>query len=94
MPATLTIRDVTTAGQKLQEWEWANDRNWADGGPGGHYGGYWVIYSFGELSATAQTCKQALERLIPRLKIANNFYRWIGVLRIVSESGSSHIYLF
>ena len=32
---------------------------------------YWQGYSFGDLSATAQTRKQVLERLIPRLKIAN-----------------------
>ncbi len=48
-----------------------NDPNWADGGPGGQYRDYWQSYSFGELSATAQTRKALLERLIPRLKIAD-----------------------
>ena len=31
---------------------------------------YWNQYSFGDLSATGQTRKAVLERLIPRLKIA------------------------
>jgi hypothetical protein len=48
-----------------------NDPNWSDGGPGGQYRDYWQSYSFGELSATAQTRKTLLERLIPRLKIAD-----------------------
>jgi len=47
-----------------------NDPNWADGGPGGRYRDYWQGYSFGELSATAQTRRALLERLLPRLKIA------------------------
>jgi hypothetical protein len=48
-----------------------NDPNWADGGPRGQYRDYWQSYSFGELSATAQTRKALLERLLPRLKIAD-----------------------
>jgi Domain of unknown function (DUF4132) len=48
-----------------------NDPNWSDGGPGGVYRDYWQSYSFGELSATAQTRKALLERLVPRLKIAD-----------------------
>jgi hypothetical protein len=48
-----------------------NDPNWSDGGPGGQYRDYWQSYSFGELSATAQTRRALLERLIPRLKIAD-----------------------
>jgi hypothetical protein len=48
-----------------------NDPNWADGGPDGRYRDYWQTYSFGELSATAQTRRALLERLVPRLKIAN-----------------------
>ena len=44
-----------------------NDPNWADGGPGGTYRDYWQSYSFGELSATAQTRRVLLERLLPRL---------------------------
>jgi hypothetical protein len=48
-----------------------NDPAWQDGGPGGRYRDYWHTYSFGELSATAVTRRDALQRLIPRLKIAD-----------------------
>lgn len=47
-----------------------NDPTWQDGGPQGRYRAYWQSYSFGELSGTATTRKQVLERLVPRLKIA------------------------
>jgi hypothetical protein len=47
-----------------------NDPTWSDGGPNGVYRDYWQSYSFGELSATAQTRKAVLELLIPRLSIA------------------------
>jgi hypothetical protein len=47
-----------------------NDPNWYDGGPNGRYQDYWTSYSFGELSQTAATRKAVLERLVPRLKIA------------------------
>jgi Domain of unknown function (DUF4132) len=47
-----------------------NDPNWSDGGPTGRFRDYWQNYSFGDLSATAQTRKAVLERIIPRLKIA------------------------
>ena len=45
-----------------------NDPNWADGGPEGRHVDYWQSYSFGELSATAQTRRQVLETLVPKLK--------------------------
>lgn len=48
-----------------------NDPTWQDGGPEGRYRDYWQSYSFGELSGTATTRKQVLERLVPRLKIAD-----------------------
>lgn len=48
-----------------------NDPTWQDGGPGGRYREYWQHYSFGELSGSAITRKQVLERLIPRMKIAS-----------------------
>jgi hypothetical protein len=47
-----------------------NDPAWADGGPQGRYVDYWQKFSFGELSATAHTRKSVLERIVPRLKIA------------------------
>jgi hypothetical protein len=49
----------------------ANDPNWADGGPEARYHDYWTNYSFGDLSETAKTRRQVLERLVPRLKIAD-----------------------
>nr|WP_261361113.1 DUF4132 domain-containing protein [Aeoliella straminimaris] len=48
-----------------------NDPNWNDGGPEGRYREYWEQSSFGDLSATAQTRREILERLVPRLKIAD-----------------------
>ncbi len=47
-----------------------NDPNWSGGGPAGQYRDYWQSYSFGDLSQTAQTRKAVLERIVPRLKIA------------------------
>ncbi len=49
----------------------ANDPTWFDGGLERRYFDYWTSYSFGELSETAKTRRQVLERLIPRLKIAD-----------------------
>ncbi|MBI3464398.1 MAG: DUF4132 domain-containing protein [Planctomycetes bacterium] len=48
----------------------ANDPTWHDVGPDHLFIDYWHEYSFGELSATAQTRRQVLERLVPRLKVA------------------------
>ena len=48
-----------------------NDPTWSDGGPEGRYMDYWTNHSFGALSQTAKTRKQVLQRLIPRLKIAD-----------------------
>lgn len=48
-----------------------NDPTWEDGGPEGRFHDYWHAYSFGELSGTAATRKEVLERLVPRLKIAD-----------------------
>jgi hypothetical protein len=47
-----------------------NDPTWEDGGPQGHYRDYWHAYSFGELSATAETRRDLLSRLLPKLAIA------------------------
>ncbi len=48
-----------------------NDPSWEDGGPQGRHREYWATYSFGDLSATAKTRREILERLIPKLKIAD-----------------------
>jgi hypothetical protein len=47
----------------------AADPNWADRGDD-PYAGYWLETSVGELTATAQVRRSALERIIPRTKIA------------------------
>ncbi|WFE24835.1 DUF4132 domain-containing protein [Solwaraspora sp. WMMD791] len=46
-----------------------NDPTWSDGGPAGRFRDYWSSYSFGELSATAQTRRDLLARLLPRLAV-------------------------
>ena len=46
-----------------------NDPTWSDGGPEGRFHDYWRAYSFGELSATAQTRRELLLRLLPRLAV-------------------------
>lgn len=48
-----------------------NDPTWQDGGPEGRYLTYWQDYAFGELSGSAATRKEVLQRLVPRLKIAD-----------------------
>ena len=48
-----------------------NDPEWQDRGEGGMFDGYWHRFSFGDLSATAKTRREVLERLLPRLKIAD-----------------------
>lgn len=48
-----------------------NDPDWSDGGPDGTHRDYWREYSFGGLSATAETRRDVLQRLLPRLKIAD-----------------------
>jgi hypothetical protein len=75
-----------------------NDPTWRDGGPAGRYRDYWESYSFGELSATAETRKQLLARLIPRLAIADRcaiqgrFLRVRGDLRVYKiHLGSGNI---
>lgn len=44
------------------------DPAWRDHGPQGTFG-YWDQYAFGDLGASGETRKAALERLLPRLKI-------------------------
>jgi hypothetical protein len=47
------------------------DPNWFDGGAGLRYRDYWNTFSFGELGTSAQLRKVVLERLMPKLKIAD-----------------------
>lgn len=46
-----------------------NDPAWADQGPTPEARNYWQSYSFGDLDGFAETRKQVLEALLPRLKI-------------------------
>jgi hypothetical protein len=48
-----------------------NDPNWTDAGRERRFRDHWHTYSFGELSAMAKTRRGVLERLLPRLKIAD-----------------------
>lgn len=48
-----------------------NDPRWHDGGPNHRFIDYWQGYSFGEVSETAATRRAVLQRLIPRLTIAD-----------------------
>jgi hypothetical protein len=48
-----------------------NDPAWADGGRGDAERDAWSRFSFGDLSATAQTRRDLLQRLVPKLKIAD-----------------------
>lgn len=47
-----------------------NDPQWTDGGANPFGRDYWHTYSFGDLNASAQTRKDVLSRLLPKLKIA------------------------
>ena len=47
-----------------------NNPEWEDGGPEGRFRDYWQAYSFGDLSTTAQSRRELLLKLIPRLSIA------------------------
>ncbi len=48
-----------------------NDPNWLDTGAEGDRRNYWYNYSFGDLSVSANSRKEILEKLVPKLKIAD-----------------------
>ncbi|MFC3578398.1 DUF4132 domain-containing protein [Streptomyces yaanensis] len=66
-----------------------NDPTWQDGGPGGRFREYWTSYGFGELGQSAQTRRVLLERLIPRLAIAD---RCLLEGRFLHVTGERHTY--
>ncbi|MBE8474306.1 DUF4132 domain-containing protein [Streptomyces justiciae] len=66
-----------------------NDPTWQDGGPGGRFQEYWTSYGFGELGASAETRRALLERLIPRLAIAD---RCTLDGRFLQVKGDRHTY--
>ena len=49
----------------------ANDPGWQDGGPDGRFGTYWREWAFGELGQSAETRKQLIASIAPRLSIAD-----------------------
>lgn len=71
----------------------ANDPTWHDGGPQGRHVEYWQSYSFGELSASAKTRKEQLEKLIPRLKIADRCEVMRRFLKVKGDVRSYKIHL-
>lgn len=48
-----------------------NDPTWQDGGPDGRFRAYWHSYGFGELTQTAESRRELLTRLVPRLAVAD-----------------------
>ncbi|MFD7815835.1 DUF4132 domain-containing protein [Streptomyces sp. NPDC059785] len=66
-----------------------NDPTWQDGGPDGRYREYWTSYGFGELNQSAETRRALLERLIPRLAIAD---RCAVEGRFLHVKGERHTY--
>ena len=48
-----------------------NDPEWRDQGQSEQFSVYWYQYAFGDLSVSAKTRREVLERLLPRLKIAS-----------------------
>ncbi|MEV5978162.1 DUF4132 domain-containing protein [Streptomyces sp. NPDC052114] len=48
-----------------------NDPTWQDGGPAGRFREYWTAYGFGELGPSAETRRDLVARLVPRLAIAD-----------------------
>nr|WP_151480938.1 DUF4132 domain-containing protein [Streptomyces albicerus] len=66
-----------------------NDPTWQDGGPGGRFREYWTSYGFGELNQSAETRRALLDRLIPRLAIAD---RCTLEGRFLHVKGERHTY--
>ncbi|MFF7792115.1 DUF4132 domain-containing protein [Streptomyces sp. NPDC007991] len=66
-----------------------NDPTWQDGGPGGRFREYWASYGFGELNQSAETRRLLLERLVPRLAIAD---RCTLEGRFLHVKGDRHTY--
>jgi hypothetical protein len=60
-----------------------NDPTWHDGGPGGHFRTYWESYSFGELSVFAESRRQTLAELLPRLTALRDVARIDGKFLLV-----------
>ncbi|WP_328915669.1 MULTISPECIES: DUF4132 domain-containing protein [unclassified Streptomyces] len=66
-----------------------NDPTWQDGGPEGRFRTYWHSYGFGELSQSAESRRDLLTRLVPRLAIAD---RCTVEGRFLHVRGERHTY--
>jgi hypothetical protein len=56
----------------------ANDPAWTDNGLFGRYRERWERFAFGDLFPSAVTRKAVLERIVPRLEIADRCSRPLG----------------
>jgi hypothetical protein len=70
-----------------------NDPEWRDSGEVEGGGDYWTRYSFGDLGATAQTRRDALKRLLPKLKIADQCELEEKFLRVKGDVRTYRIHL-
>ncbi|MFE6888951.1 DUF4132 domain-containing protein [Streptomyces sp. NPDC057694] len=70
-----------------------NDPTWQDGGPGGRFREYWASYGFGELNQSAETRRALLERLVPRLAIADRCHLEGRFLHVKGELHTYKIHL-
>ena len=66
-----------------------NDPTWEDGGPNGRFARYWTSHGFGELNQTAQTRRDLLGLLLPRLAISD---RCTIEGRFLHVNGTRHSY--
>ncbi|MFJ6794800.1 DUF4132 domain-containing protein [Streptomyces sp. NPDC091268] len=70
-----------------------NDPTWSDSGPAGRFRAYWTSYGFGELGPGAETRRALLERLVPRLAIAERCSLEGRFLRVEGELRTYRIHL-
>lgn len=70
-----------------------NNPDWSDGGPDGRFYDYWHSFSFGDLSASAITRKEVLQRLIPKLKFGSQCHFIEKFLVVEGERRTYKIHL-
>ena len=66
---------------------------WRDRGPDDRFHDYWSSYAFGALSGVAETRRDQLARLIPRLRIANSCTRTDRFLVVIGRKRTYKIHL-
>jgi hypothetical protein len=70
----------------------AADPDWSDRGED-RYAAYWRTATFGELTASAEARRDALERILPRLRIADRCSLDGRYLQVRGDLGSYRIHL-